>query len=104
MRQPNTKYQANTSRREFLRVGLAGLGSLSLPGLLRLQQEARAESSRERTAVIMVWLRGGCSHLDTYDPKPDAGSDFTGPFATIGTKSPGLRFTEVIPRQAQLTD
>ncbi len=92
------------TRREFLRVGLAGLGSLSLPGLLRLRQEARAETAGERTAVIMVWLRGGCSHLDTYDPKPDAGSEFTGPFATIGTKTPGLRFSELIPRQAQLTD
>lgn len=80
------------------------MGALSLPALLRMQSEARAASSEERTAVILVWLRGGCSHLDTYDPKPTAGSEFTGPFSTIGTKTPGLRFTELIPRQAALAD
>ncbi|MEX2114289.1 MAG: DUF1501 domain-containing protein [Pirellulales bacterium] len=80
------------------------MGSLSLPGLLRLQSEARGATARRRTAVILVWLRGGCSHLDTYDPKPDAGSEFAGPFANIGTKTPGLQFTELIPLQAKLSD
>ncbi len=54
--------------------------------------------------MIAVWLRGGCSHLDTYDPKPDARSEFRGPFATIETKTPGLRFTELIPHQAAISD
>ena len=51
-----------------------------------------------------LWLRGGCSHLDTYDPKPDAPSEYRGPFATIATKTPGLRFTELLPRQASISD
>jgi uncharacterized protein (DUF1501 family) len=93
---------ASTSRREFLRVGMAGLASLSLPGLLRLR--AAAATTGPRTAVIIVWLRGGCSHLDTYDPKPDAGSDYTGPFATMASSVPGLRLTELIPRQARIAD
>ncbi len=93
-----------TARREFLRVGLAGFGALPLPALLRLRAEAATEHPQQRTAVIIVWLRGGCSHLDTYDPKPDAGSDYTGPFAPIATKTPGLRLTELLPRQAQLSD
>jgi len=92
------------SRREFLRVGLAGFGSLSLPGLLKLRAEAATASSKPRTAVIIVWLRGGCSHLDTYDPKPDAGSEYAGPFSLIGTKIPGIQFGELIPRQAAISD
>ena len=94
----------STSRREFLRVGLAGFGTLSLPGLLRLRAAAATPSAKNRTAVIIVWLRGGCSHLDTYDPKPQAGSEYTGPFATLATRTPGLRLTELLPRQAQMTD
>jgi uncharacterized protein (DUF1501 family) len=94
----------SASRREFLRVGLAGFGALSLPALLRLQAQGATASARQSTAVILVWLRGGCSHLDTYDPKPDAGSEYSGPFATIATKTPGLRLTELLPRQARLSD
>ena len=94
----------SASRREFLRVGLGGFGALSLPALMRLQAEGATAKARESTAVIIVWLRGGCSHLDTYDPKPDAGSEYPGPFATIATKTPGLRLTELLPRQARLSD
>jgi hypothetical protein len=85
---------------------MAGLGSLSLPGLLRLRAEAPAAeaAASERTALIIVWLRGGCSHLDTYDPKPDAPSDYRGPFSTIATRTTGLRFSELIPMQAAVSD
>ena len=83
---------------------MAGFGTLSLPGLYRLQAQAAPAASRNRTAVIIVWLRGGCSHLDTYDPKPEAGSEYTGPFKTIGTRTPGLRFTELLPLQASISD
>ncbi len=104
MRTSATTCSRSPSRREFLRTGLAGFGTLSLPGLLRLRAQAAAAESRERTAVIIVWLRGGCSHLDTYDPKPDASSDYRGPFATIATRTPGLEFSELLPRQAQLSN
>lgn len=93
------------SRREFLRAGLTGLGSLSLPALLRLRAASAATGDRRPpTAVILVWLRGGCSHLDTYDPKPDASSEYRGPFAPIATRTPGLSFSELIPRQAGISD
>ena len=98
---PNVFGMAN--RRGFLRMGLAGFASLSLPGLLRLRA-AGVESRRERTAVIMVWKPGGCSHIDTYDPKPNAGSEYRGPFSTIPTKVPGLHFTELLPKQASIAD
>jgi hypothetical protein len=96
-------------RRHFMKIGLAGLGSLSLPGLLRLRDAtAQAVSpttpKKERSAVIMVWKPGGCSHLDTYDPKPLASVEYRGPFSTISTKVPGLQFTELLPRQAQIAD
>jgi uncharacterized protein (DUF1501 family) len=95
---------ASTSRREFLRIGLAGFGALSWPGLLRLRAGAAIPAGGPRTAVIIVWLRGGCSHLDTYDPKPEAGSDYVGPFAPLATRTPGLWLTELLPRQARLSD
>lgn len=90
------------SRRSFMQVGIAGFTSLSLPGLMRLRA-SNVEPNR-RKAVIMVWKPGGCSHIDTYDPKPDAISDYRGPFGTIPTKIPGMLFTELLPRQAAIAD
>ena len=92
------------SRRGFMKMGLAGFASLSLPGMLRLRAESPAESSRQKSAVIMVWKPGGCSHIDTYDPKPTAGSEYRGPFDIIPTKIPGVSFTELLPMQAQIAD
>ncbi len=97
-------------RRSFLQAGLAGFGSLSLPGILKLRAQNPlmaadgTEAKREKTAVIMVWQPGGCSHIDTYDPKPSAISEYRGPFETIATKVPGLRFTELLPLQASIAD
>lgn len=91
-------------RREFLRLGLSGFGSLSLPGLFRLRAAAANASPNEKTAVILVWLRGGASHLETFDPKPDAPSEFRGPFKTIKTNVAGLRVCELLPRLATIAD
>src|SRR4051812_36458591 len=86
----------STERRAFLQAGLAGFAALSLPGILKLQSRAAAPTtgSGEKKAVIMVWQPGGLSHIDSYDPKPDSGSEYAGPFKPIATKVPGLRFTE----------
>ena len=98
------------SRRAFLQAGLAGFASLNLPGILRLQAQNAlhagegAASSRDKTAMIMIWQPGGCSHIDTYDPKPHAAMEYRGPFSTIPTKVPGTTFTELIPRQASIAD
>jgi len=81
---------------------LAGFAGLTLPGLLRLRALANRPATELRTAVILVWMRGGCSHLDTYDPKPDAPSEYRGPFAPIATRTPGMRITELLPRHARL--
>ncbi len=92
------------TRRGFMRIGLAGFASMSLPGMLRLRGQSPPKSGSEPTAVIMVWKPGGCSHIDTYDPKPNAPSEYRGPFGTIPTAIPGMRFTELLPRQAKIAD
>jgi hypothetical protein len=74
-------------------MGLAGFAGLTLPGILRLQAQSPrsiSDKSSEKTAVIMVWKPGGCSHIDTYDPKPQAESEYRGPFGTIPTKKNAL--------------
>ena len=91
-------------RREFLRVGLAGFAALSFPGLLQLRAKAAASSPNPKTAVILVWLRGGASHLETYDPKPDAPSEFRGIFGAIPTRVPGMHISELLPRHAKIAD
>jgi uncharacterized protein (DUF1501 family) len=91
------------SRRWFLQTGLAGLAGLTLPGLLRCRAEGRAPRA-SRKAVILIWLSGGPSQLETWDPKPDATSDVRGPFGSIATKIPGVRIGEHLPLQARILD
>ena len=91
-------------RRDFLRAGLTGFTTLSLAGLNKLRAEQARQPSGEKTAIILCWLRGGCSHLDTFDPKPEAPSAFRGPYDPIDTKVPGLHVTELLPRLANISN
>ncbi len=91
-------------RREFLRAGLAGFASLSLPGLLALRAKGGLAGSTDRTALLVVWLQGGASHLETYDPKPDAPSEVRGLFDSIATRAEGVRISELLPRHAEVAD
>lgn len=91
-------------RREILRAGLTGLASLSLPGLLRLKAQAGLPATGERTAIIVVFLHGGASHLETYDPKPLAPAEYRGPYAPISSRAPGLDLCELLPRHARVAD
>ena len=84
-------------RREFLRAGLAGL---SLADVLALRARAGTRPAGERTALLVVWLQGGASHLETYDPKPDAPAEIRGPFGSIATRAEGVRVSELLPRHA----
>src|SRR5256885_16668298 len=52
----------------------------------------------------MLFLVGGPSHIDTWDPKPDAPAEVRGPFKAVDTRAPGMRITEIFPRLAQLAD
>ncbi|MBP88062.1 MAG: hypothetical protein CMJ64_15280 [Planctomycetaceae bacterium] len=90
------------SRRSFLQVGaLAGLG-VSLPHALA-QKRALAAAGRSTSDVncILIWTRGGTSHHDTFDPKPDAPVSVKGEFGVIDTAIPGVKFTEVCPNMAK---
>ena len=97
---PN-RNDAGYSRRSFLRVGALGLGGLTLPDLLRLRAQSSTGSPR---AVIMVCLAGGPSHIDTYDPKPNAPADYRGEFGSIATNVPGFAICDQFPRQAKIAD
>ncbi len=95
------------SRRWFLQTGLAGLAGLSLPQLLHLRARATVSAQtrrKDRKAVILIWLSGGPSHIDTWDPKPDAPSEVRGPFRSIATRVPGVRICEHLPLQARILD
>lgn len=93
------------SRRWFLQTGAAGLAGLASADLLRVQAATAAASpSGDKKSVILFWLSGGPSHLDMWDPKPDAPREIRGPYGTIATKLPGVRFSEHLPLQAQLAD
>jgi hypothetical protein len=93
------------SRRSFLRVGFLGLAGLTLADHLRLKAAA-SELGRESkdTAVILVWLGGGPSHLDMYDLKPEAPVEFRGEFKEIATSVPGYKIGEHLPLEAPLMD
>src|SRR5262249_43528702 len=93
------------SRREFLRIGgLSALG-LSLPAFLRMQHLAAATGTpRTSVSCILLWMQGGPSHIDTFDPKPDAPAEIRGEFKTIATNLSGVRFTEHLPLLARQTD
>jgi hypothetical protein len=95
------------SRRWFLQAGLGALGGMSMmPGLAQLAAAAQSGSSAlaDRKAVILFWLSGGPSHIDMWDPKPDAPKEIRSPFAPIATKLPGVQFTEHLPLQASIAD
>jgi hypothetical protein len=87
-------------RRDFFRLGLAGLGGLTWPALLRRRAEAAPSRRGDAGALLVVWLHGGASHLETYDPKPLAPAEYRGPYRPIATRVPGLRVSELLPRHA----
>src|SRR5262245_48944697 len=101
-----TRHCDGLTRRELLRVGALGLGALTLPALLRLEQHAAASPApRRRTrSVIVLFLSGGPSHLDMWDLKPDAPEEIRGTFRPVGTNVPGIQISEHMPRMAAVAD
>jgi len=93
------------SRRWFLQTGLTGMAGLSLPALLQSQAQATgANMNSKAKSVILIWLSGGPSHIDTWDMKPNAPSEIRGPFSSIATKVPGINICEHLPLQASIMD
>ncbi len=94
------------SRRSVLKASLAGIGGLSMPGLLNLRAESAAKGipGTDGKAVILLWMTGGPSHIDTWDPKPAMPANIRGPFKTIATRIPGVHICEYLPKQAAMLD
>ena len=89
------------SRRSFLKVGASLPMVLGRPDLLAAAEGGEGPRAK---SVLLVWLWGAPSHLDTFDPKPEAPSEYRGPFSTIATRTPGVRFTDLVPRIAAISD
>lgn len=99
------------SRRSALKAGFLGAAGLTIADLLRLRAEAGTSASGEKrgvgakdTAVILMWLDGGPSQLESYDPKPNAPSTYRGPWGALSTKVPGMQVSEILPLHAKHTD
>jgi uncharacterized protein (DUF1501 family) len=92
------------SRRDCLKLGLSGLFGGGLVGALRSTAAAAVNQSRKAKACILIWMDGGPSHYETFDPKPDAPQEFRGPFDAISTKTPGVHFSQHMRRLASISD
>ena len=102
---------AGFSRREILRVGGSAMLGLSLGGLLQSEALAKAEGGKsggpgwgKANSVIMIYLQGGPSHLDLWDPKIDVPDNVKSVFKPISTKLSGVQFMETLPKLAQVND
>ncbi|WP_339683428.1 DUF1501 domain-containing protein [Gimesia maris] len=105
MNNPANLMQATLSRRSFLQSGFLTLGGLGLADLLRLRAEAASTSgSTPDTSVILIWLQGGPSHMETYDMKPEAPVEYRGEFNPIHTNVPGMDICEYLPLHAKVAD
>ncbi|MBI3864996.1 MAG: DUF1501 domain-containing protein, partial [Planctomycetia bacterium] len=98
----NRRLCDGASRREFLKLGALAVGGLTLADLLRARAHASAPTAPK--AIIMNYLNGGPSHMDMYDLKPDAPSEYRGEYRPVRTNVPGMDICEHLPMQAQIAD
>lgn len=96
---------AGVSRRNFLQIGALTASGVGLAELLRREAEATAAGqSHRQKSVILYWLDGGPTHIETYDPKPDAPAEYRGPLGTVQTSVPGILLSELLEQQALVMD
>jgi len=93
-------------RRSFLRSGFLGFAGLALPDLLRSEAQAAVsgKSLSRQKSVIILWMRGGPSQHETWDPKPEAPMEYRGEFGAMSTKVPGIQICDLLPQSAQIMD
>src|SRR5882672_10869197 len=98
-------------RRSFVRAGMLGAAGLAMSDLLRLEAQekssakpasAKATAGKRANSVIILWMRGGPSQHETWDPKPQAPAEIRGAFRDIPTAVPGIRLCELLPMSARL--
>src|SRR5579872_5220318 len=98
------------TRRDLLKVGTVSFLGLGLTEFLALKANAdaptkpKSKGADRDMSVILLWMAGGPSHVDTFDPKPDAPMTIRGPFDAIKTSVPGIRISEFLPRLAKVQD
>jgi hypothetical protein len=98
-------YCDGISRRSFLQLGVAGMATVGLADVLRAKSASQALGQPAKdTAVILIWLDGGPSHLDMYDMKPEAPPEYRGIWRPIPTNVSGMEISELFPRQAKVAD
>ncbi|MCS6850090.1 MAG: DUF1501 domain-containing protein [Gemmataceae bacterium] len=93
-------------RRGFLKIGMLGATGLGLADLLRLEAQgaSRLAGGPRYPSVIILWMRGGPSHIDMWDPKPEAPAEYRGEFGTIPTNVPGIFLSDMLPLSARIMD
>ncbi len=89
------------TRRTALKAGFLGILGMTSADYLRLQAQG---TTSKKKSVILIWLDGGPSHLESYDPKPFAPIEYRGPFGAIRTNVPGIYLSESLPHQAKHAD
>ena len=93
------------TRRDFIKVGSLGLGALSLPDLLRARANAAQAGQKVKdTSVIWLWLSGGPTHVETFDPKMTAPSEYRSVTGEVATPMPGVTIGGTLPRIASVGD
>ncbi len=97
------------TRRDGLKLGLCGLIGGGLAGALRATQARASETDaspikKQADACILIWMDGGPSHYETFDPKPDAPLEIRGKFGPIATQTPGIFFSEPMKRLAAISN
>lgn len=92
------------SRRSFLTLGSLGVCGLGMADLLRLKAQAAGSGIDPDTSIIFVWLPGGPPHMEMYDMKPNAPTEYRGQFSPINTNVPGIDVCELMPHHARIAD
>src|SRR5262245_6526467 len=92
-------------RRDFMKIGALGMSGLMLPDLLRARARAnQAGTPTRNTSVVWLWLGGGPTHVETFDPKMTAPMEFRSTVGAVQTNVPGIELGGVFPRMARVAD
>ncbi|HRX78728.1 MAG TPA: DUF1501 domain-containing protein, partial [Pirellulaceae bacterium] len=92
------------TRRDCLQLGLGSFLGGGLVGALQARVEAATAAKPDADACILIWMDGGPTHYETFDPKPDAPIEVRGEYSTIATKLPGVRFSKHMTQLASIAD